>query len=222
MSVVLLCVTGAEHAVATWLPTFGHRVGNIDLSEMAFMSAGYWAMICAGRVLWALVSGALTSGFPALAFDGLLMLVAATLIADFARARTNGPTSTAGAWPPGSSLLWVGTLGLGLGCSSSLPCAITLPSEARVELTPLRLLCLNLSGSAGEMLLPYIIGLAFERGRYATLGLTLVGLEAVVVVCTFLGWRIAALARRPEADALIQDVRELDRLVVGDDAEAPE
>ena len=155
MCAVLFCVTGAEHAVATWLPTYGHNTGNVDLGEMAMMSAAYWGMICAGRLIWAAVSGALASGFPALAFDGVLMLVSAALIADFSVGRLQHEDRAASG---GSSLLWVGTLGLGFGCSSSLPCAITLPSEAKVELTPDRLLALNLSGSAGEMLLPYVIG----------------------------------------------------------------
>ena len=131
---------------------------------MAFMSAGYWAMICFGRVLWVFVSSSLSSGFPALAFDGLLMLLASALIADFAVERFPVPGGSVPA-TSGSGILWLGTLALGLGCSSSLPCAITLPAEAQVELTAVRLLILNLSGSAGEMLLPFVLGLFFERGR---------------------------------------------------------
>ena len=209
MSVVLFCVTGGEHAVATWLPTYGHSVGNIDLGEMAMMSAAYWGMICFGRVLWAAISAALSSGFPALAFDGLVMLVSAVLIADY----SGGANRSAGGGAPrgetgrlalgggdapsslssssSSILLWVGTLGLGFGCSSSLPCAITLPSEAKVELTPYRLLALNLSGSAGEMFFPYLIGLFFERRRFASLGVVLVLLEAAVVFSTVAAWCIA-------------------------------
>ena len=152
MAAVLFCVTGSEHAVATWLPTYGRHVGSLGSGELALMSAGFWAMICTGRVIWAAVAGALSSGFPALMADGVLMLVSAALIADFAMGKVPGGGGGlgGGGLPSGSALLWLGTLGLGFGCSSSLPCAITLPSEARVELTPVRLLALNLSGSAGE------------------------------------------------------------------------
>lgn len=244
MTAVLFCVTGCEHAVATWLPSFGHEVGHIAHSEMAVMSAAYWSMICLGRVVWAAVSPSLTSGFPALAFDGALMLFSATLIADFGRGGgalgvvsaaaaalgwmpsvlplagddvghgrllTQGwnqgltPGATAGGWKPSNKLgagvdaglahrsmqLWLGTVGLGFGCSSSLPCAITLPAEAKVELTPGRLLLLNLAGSAGEMLLPFLIGLAFEQRDYSALGTALVMMEILVVGCTATAWRAA-------------------------------
>ena len=193
MSAILFCVTGCEHAMATWLPSYGHHVGGLALGEMALMSTGFWSMICLGRILWALISAALTSGFPPLLFDGLLMLLSSALISEFYGGRKRGVLL----WNP-SALLWCGTLGLGFGCSSSLPCAITLPSEAGVELTPTRLLILNLAGSAGEMLLPYIVGLAFDHGAYWALGAGLVGLESVVVVCTLIAWRVATFGRARE------------------------
>ena len=80
MSIILFCVTGCEHAVATWLPSYGQHVGSLgappsaprtasahdsrffsrlsDTGEVALMSAGFWMMICLGRVLWALISAA--------------------------------------------------------------------------------------------------------------------------------------------------------------------
>ena len=218
MALVLFSVTGCEHAVATWLPTYGQTVGGLSLGEMALMSSAYWGAICLGRVVWAAVSGALRSGFPALAFDAMLMLGSSTLIADFARTPTHAHAPTRPQWHrhrsaalgqgpteewaarPSALLLWVGTLGLGLGCSSSLPCAITLPAEAHVQLTPVRLLVLNLAGSAGEMLLPYTIGACFERARYGALGVSLLALEATVVVCTAIAWRVAARLKMDEAE----------------------
>lgn len=186
MTAVLFCVTGCEHAIATWLPSFGHHVGGIEHSEMAVMSAAYWSMICLGRIAWALISPSLSSGFPALAFDGALMLVSALLIADFGRSEVLSPPS--GPQLRSSLQLWIGSIGLGFGCSSSLPCAITLPAEAKVELTPVRLLVLNLAGSAGETLLPYLIGLAFEQRRYTVLGTAVVLMELVVTGGTACAW----------------------------------
>lgn len=87
MSAILFCVTGSEHAVATWLPSYGHHVGKLSLSELALMSTGFWSMICLGRILWALISAALTSGFPPLLFDGLLMLLSSVLVTEFQRGR---------------------------------------------------------------------------------------------------------------------------------------
>ena len=48
-------------------------------------------------------------------------------------------------------LLWLGTIGLGLGISSCFPCALTLPAEASVSPTPTLMMGLMLMGSAGEM-----------------------------------------------------------------------
>ena len=76
-----------------------------------------------------------------------------------------------------SAELWAGSLGLGFGLNSYVV-AITLPSEARVELTPLRLLVLNLGGTAGEMIVPFLLGHAFESHRYGALGASLVALTA--------------------------------------------
>ena len=63
--------------------------------------------------------------------------------------------------------LWAGALIMAAGFASSLPCAITMPSEAGVVITPGRLLAMNLAGSAGESLMPFLFGAAFERGWYA-------------------------------------------------------
>ena len=53
--------------------------------------------------------------------------------------------------------------------------------------------------SAGEMLLPFLIGLCFDRGSYWTLGAGLVVMEALVVLCTFIAWRVASLVKADEA-----------------------
>ena len=77
------------------------------------MSAGFWLMICIGRVLWAAISSAITSGFPPLAFDGILMLLSSMLIAQFGRSKRHGRHLLLAIEP--ASLLWCGTLGLGFG-----------------------------------------------------------------------------------------------------------
>ena len=157
MCAVLFCVTGCEHAVGTWLAAFGAHVGGLGAPTMAVMSSAYWGAICAGRVGWAVLSTVISSGWPVLTTDSSLMLLAALFFIRFASpvGQSSAPT------------LWTGTLLLALGFASSLPCALTLPTEARVEITPARLLALNLAGSAGEMLCPFLLGIAFERGQYS-------------------------------------------------------
>ena len=48
-----------------------------------------------------------------------------------------------------------------------------------MHLTPTRLLVLNLAGSAGEMVPPFLVGAAFERGSYGIFGMCLVALSAL-------------------------------------------
>ena len=64
-----------------------------------------------------------------------------------------------------------------------------------MELSPGRLLALNLAGSAGEILGPFVIGLAFERAWYGALGYCLIALASVLVACTLGAWHVAARAR---------------------------
>ena len=48
--------------------------------------------------------------------------------------------------------------------------------------------------------MPFLIGQVFERGEYYHLGTALVVLEALVVGCTAIAWRVAALAEEEEAE----------------------
>ena len=61
MSIVLCCVTGCEHGLATWLSPYGVEQGGLSEQRMAFMSSTYWGVMCAGRVVWAAVSGIVSS-----------------------------------------------------------------------------------------------------------------------------------------------------------------
>jgi hypothetical protein len=140
ISLVLFCLTSVEHAVATWLPTFGSRVGNVDAATMAVLTGVFWGTIALGRIVWSCVSSRMGSAWPVVFFDGLLMLTSSFLYLCY--------TASFGHQP---CLLWLGTIGLGLGMSSGFPCALTLPAEAHVSQTPTLMMGLMLMGSAGEM-----------------------------------------------------------------------
>ena len=91
-------------------------------------------------------------------------------------------------------LLWAATLLMAIGFASSLPCAITLPSEVGVHVSPQRLLMMNLAGSAGECFAPFLLGAAFERGHYSALGGGVATLNLIVLSATFFAQRAAAPA----------------------------
>ena len=114
--------------------------------------------------------------------------------ASAAAASATTATATAASIAAGSTaptwLLWMGTMGLALGFASSIPCSYTVPAEAGVPSTPSRVLSLNLGGSAGEMLLPLLLGMAFQRGAFASFGLFLMGLQLVVLCAIGLTWSV--------------------------------
>ena len=133
------------------------------------MSSSFWATMCAGRLLWAVLSGVVRSGRGMLLFSVCVGLGAAVCIlwCSFA---------------PSEALMWAGALGLGLGVSSAFPCAITLPPEAGVPMTPIKFTLFQIAGTSGEVGLPYIVGLCFERKWYAALGLFCVAMQLAALI----------------------------------------
>ncbi|EOD13012.1 hypothetical protein EMIHUDRAFT_247190 [Emiliania huxleyi CCMP1516] len=119
----LSALTGSEHVVGTWLPCLGADKGGLSMAAMAGMSSFFWATICAGRIGWVFLSTQIQSGWPVLAASGGTMMLAGALYVDY--------VARHGTWQ-----LWLATFLLGLGCSSSLPCALTMPMEAQIPLTP--------------------------------------------------------------------------------------
>ena len=163
MSIVLCCVTGCEHGLATWLSPYGVEQGGLSEQRMAFMSSTYWGVMCAGRILWAAISGIVSStcAIPAQAFS----CSRASRIESSPRSarpiRAKRPHGALGrSWPMlffdvisclasalllllcrvvGASsrlfepILWTSAMGLGLGVASGLPCVYSLPPEAQVR-----------------------------------------------------------------------------------------
>ena len=183
MAFVLFCVTGCEHAIGTWLPSFGHHQVGMSHSTMAMMTSSFWGAICIGRLAWAAFSHAVSTGFLVLGADLLAMLVSSACYLLL--------SSTAGLSPHAYRYLWAGTIGVAIGFASSIPCAYTLPTEARVRSTPATVLALNLGGTAGELCLPFLVGLAFERGRYRGFAQGLVALQLAALGATGLAWAVS-------------------------------
>ena len=180
LCVVAFGATGCEHALATWLAPFGAAKAGLGEERMALMSSSFWATMCAGRLLWAVLSGVVRSGRGMLLFSVCVGLVGAVCVLWCSVA-------------PSEGLMWAGALGLGLGVSSAFPCAITLPPEAGVPMTPIKFTLFQIAGTTGEVGLPYIVGLAFERRWYASLGLFCVAMQLASLVA--MGGAIYGISR---------------------------
>ena len=181
MSLVLLCVTGCEHGLATWLSPYGIELGGLSEQRMAFMSSTYWGVMCAGRLLWTGLSGVVSSTWPMLFFDLISCFLSSSLLIAF---RLAGASSTL--FEP---LLWMSSMGLGLGVASGLPCVYSLPPEAQVPMTPWAITILNAASTLGETSFPYVIGLAFGRELFWTLGGLMTCAMGLALAVSLGAWR---------------------------------
>lgn len=187
MSLVLFLVTGTEHAVGTWLPSFGHAAG-VPREMMALVIMGFWLGILCGRLAWAGLSSRLSSGWPVLAASLTIVVASLGVVWYFLAAA-----------PVPLAVLWIGTIGISIGYAPAIPCSYSLPAEASVQSTPLRVLSLNLGGSAGETAVPVLLGLVFEAGAGA-FGMTIL-LPALALLVLGLLWIVVYCGRAERAGA---------------------
>ena len=190
-AICTLCffANGCEHAVATWLSSFGIQQRHLGEETMAIMTSNFWTAMSMGRIAWALLSGFITSAWPCLFANTLCCIVSALAMA-----------------VPSQTLLWSSAVGIGLGVASSFPAAVTLPSEMGIVMTPRMMTTLQLSASGGEMLCPFLMGLAFQLRAYRLFYYLMLGWETFVLCLLGLPWGL--LTRRiPVHTSLLRALR---------------
>lgn len=197
LCVSLCCITGDEHAVATWLAPMGVD-DKISENTMALMSSGFWAAVLVGRIAWFFLAGRISGGsWHVLVLDLALMLLGGCIMLHAVG------VAKAGGNPEPS--LWAGSMSLGLGASSGLPCVLTLPAEAGLAVGPTGLLALNSAGSLGELAFPYFAGLAFDMGhKQALSGMvmgSMAGTLALVLPAAHLAKRTRPTQQPPQSAA---------------------
>jgi len=178
---------GLEHATATWLPAFGIKHRGLGEETMAIMASNFWTAMSLGRLAWACLSGAVTSAWPSLFMNTLCCIASGLVLA-----------------VPSNALLWSSAMGIGLGVASSFPASVTLPPELGVQMTPRMMTTLQLCASFGEMLCPFIMGIAFQMKLYSLFYILYVVWELLVLVLLSIAWLLltrriavpAALLRR--------------------------
>uniref|UniRef100_A0A7S3AQU9 Uncharacterized protein n=1 Tax=Haptolina ericina TaxID=156174 RepID=A0A7S3AQU9_9EUKA len=136
----------------------------------------------AGRAGWACVSALVPSTWPVLFLNTMLCVASALCV--MVRSKT---------------LLWFGAIGIGFGVSSSFPAAITLPAEEGIVLTPKMMTCIQLFASAGEMLCPFLFGIAFQFKYFFLFGGLIFCWQVAVFIMLLVAWmhlthRLAAIA----------------------------
>ncbi|MBE0697024.1 MAG: hypothetical protein IH586_08875, partial [Anaerolineaceae bacterium] len=111
----------------------------------AYLTSGFWGAMTAGRLL----SIPLAIRFPprtVLLADLLLLLASLGLILAF---------------PASITILWIGTLGVGLGMASIFPTMLAI-AEKHMTITGLVTSWFFVGSSLGGMVLPWIVGQLFE------------------------------------------------------------
>ncbi len=142
----LLLYVGAEASYGGWVFTYGTRQGLAAEVGAAYLTSVFWGALTAGRLL----------AIPlAMRFKPIVMLSASVggCLASIAAVNL---------WPGSATVLWIGTVGLGLSMAAVFPTAITLAGSL-----------MNVSGqitgwflvgaSGGAMVVPWLIGQLFER-----------------------------------------------------------
>jgi len=191
MCVILCCVTGSEHAVATWLSSFGVEVGQMSEETMALMSSFFWGFICAGRLIWCVASELMSTAWPMLFADILFMLSGSLAFLGYSIS------------PVGNErVLWIASMLIALGVSSSLPCAITLPRECNTQITPSALLAFNVGGTLGETLFPAVIGIAFEQKLHLAMGVLLTSAQGASLMACVVGFTAVSSAYRKKGKSV--------------------
>lgn len=164
---------GAEVGFGGWIHTYSVTLGMADQTAAAYLTSAFWGALTAGRLL-AIPIAAYLRPRAILLIDLLICLVGVVAIL---------------AWTGSQVVLWIGTLGLGLGMASIFPTLMSF-AERRVAVTGQVAGWFLVSGSAGGMSLPWLIGQLFEGvGPRVTLVAIGASLALAVVI-----W--AALTRR--------------------------
>ncbi len=145
MVLAFVFYVGAELGVSNWMYTYALTLKLADTITAAYLTSAYWAVFTAGRLLGVWISTRLRSR-TILFLDFAGCLISLVLIG---LAQDSAP------------MLWVGTIGLGLSTASIFPTLILLAGE-RLHVTGTITGLFLVGSGAGSMLLPWLIGIAFE------------------------------------------------------------
>lgn len=141
-----LCLyVGAEVGFGGWVYTYALAMGLSEPATAAYLTSAFWGSFTVGRLL----------GIPLAARFRPQAILAGDLLGCVAS------LAILLAWPHSAVALWLGSLGVGLAMASIFPTTISL-AERRMAITGRATGWLLAGGGAGSMLLPWLMGQAFE------------------------------------------------------------
>lgn len=169
----LFLYVGAEVAYGGWVYTYATTRNLSSETTAAYLTSFFWGALTLGRLLSiplaaklhpkTLLGGALT---------GCLLSMAVLL-----------------GWQTSATVLWVGTIGLGLSMSVIFPTTIAL-AEHTLSLSGQMTSYFFIGASLGGMTIPWLIGQLFEQvGPVVTMLTILITLLVAVIVFSLLIWQ---------------------------------
>ncbi len=173
VAVMVLCFllyVGAEAGYGNWIYTYAFK-RNLGTEITAnYLTSAFWGFFTVGRLLGVLISTRARS-LTILAVDFIGCLASVSLILLFQESAT---------------VLWIGSILLGVSLASIFPTFLTL-AEERMHVTGSMTGWFLVGGGLGGMLMPWLIGQAFVRaGPGAMIMIVLVSIALnVVALITF-------------------------------------
>jgi len=161
--IMVLCFTlyvGGEVGYGSWIYTYAFTLKFGTEVTSAYLTSAFWGFFTLGRLFGVWVS---TRARPItiLAFDFVGCLISMGLILLFKESAT---------------ILWIGTILLGISLASIFPTFLTL-AEERMHVTGTITGWFLVGAGVGGMILPWLIGQAFVRiGAAAMMGMILIDL----------------------------------------------
>jgi FHS family Na+ dependent glucose MFS transporter 1 len=165
LAIMVLCFAfyvGAESGYGNFIKTYTVIIGLGDESQANFLNSAFWGSFTLGRLLGVWVTTRVRA-LPLLYIDLAGCLASALLVYSFPDSRT---------------ILWVGTISLGIFLASIFPVMLAL-SDERMHVTGSMAGWFLVGGSIGGMLIPWGIGQAVVRfGAGAMTGIVIACLLA--------------------------------------------
>jgi FHS family Na+ dependent glucose MFS transporter 1 len=165
-----LLFVAAELGFGGWLASYAQALHLADEADAAYLTSAFWGALTAGRLL-AIPIAARLRPRTILIGDLLGCVISVGIII---------------AWPQSLIVLWIGTVGMGLGMASIFPTTITFAAR-RMAITGRVTSCLLVGVSIGAMTVPWLIGQLFARnGPHTTMVVLLTDLLIACAVFAFL------------------------------------
>jgi len=178
MAVLFFLYVGIELGFGNWIYTYSLSLNLENEITAARLAAAFWGAFTFGRVLGVWVSTKMRSkAILTMDIIGCAISIVVIII-----------------WKDSSTMLWLGTIGIGLSMASIFPTLIMLAGE-RMQITGTITGWFLVGAGAGSMLLPWLIGQVFViTGPQAMTTVLLVTLLSFILVfLLFLNMKIRPL-----------------------------